>query len=219
MKAHIRKASQQPKETVLLYSMEPEKESRARQALESLGIKVITAGPEASSQTLGALLGMDGFPPFEGEPEQKITDEAILFSGFDNSRLNVVLSRLKTAQASIPYKAVLTINNQGWTMAHLIGELSKEHNLISKLDQLRSLTRQLLQHDPKKLSEQDRKDAIETLAKAQSLMKRPSSASIDDLEMTIAGLQRSIAMAMAADINNANHAAPAGPEDQAEKPE
>jgi len=130
-----------------------------------------------------------------------------------------VLSRLKSAQATTPYKAVLTANNQGWTVAHLIGELTREHNLLSKLDQLRNLTRQLLQRDPKKLSEQDRQDAVETLAKAQSIMKRPASASTDDLDMTIAGLQRSIAMAMAADINNANHAEPAPAEDKTEKTE
>ncbi len=219
MKAHVRKSSQQPKETVLLYHLEPEKEKKARQVLENCGAKVITASPEDSEQTLGALLGMDGFPRFEGEPDQKAESEAILFSGFDNTRLKVVLSRLKSAQASTPYKAVLTVNNQGWTIAHLIGELAKEHNLLSRLDQLRGLTRQLLQHDPKKLSEQNRQDAVDSLAKAQSIMKRPSSASIDDIDMTIAGLQRSIAMAMAADINHANHETPVRQKDESEKTE
>ena len=111
------------------------------------------------------------------------------------------------------------MNNQGWTIAHLIEELAKEHNLLSRLDQLRGLTRQLLQHDPKKLSEQNRQDAVDSLAKAQSIMKRPSSASIDDIDMTIAGLQRSIAMAMAADINHANHETPVRQKDESEKTE
>lgn len=219
MKAHVRKASQQPKETVLLYNLDPEKETRARHVLENCGAKVITASPEDSEQTLGALLGMDGFPRFEGELTQKAESEAMLFSGFDKSRLNVVLSRLKSAQASTAYKAVLTVNNQGWTLAHLIGELTKEHNFLSRLDQLRGLTRQLLQHDPKKLSEQNRQDAVDSLAKAQSIMKKPSSASIDDIDMTIAGLQRSIAMAMAADINHANQETPVHRKNEAEKTE
>ena len=81
MKAHVRKSSQQPKETVLLYHLEPEKENKARQVLENCGAKVITAGLEDSEQTLGALLGMDGFPRFDGEPSQKVESEAILFSG------------------------------------------------------------------------------------------------------------------------------------------
>ncbi len=224
MKAHMRKASQQPRETALLFCLEAEKGERARQALENFGAKTVLAGPADAVQTLGALLCMDGFPrhEYEGDPDQdpgqKSWEEAIVFSGFENSRLNAVLSRLRSAGASVDYKAVLTVNNQGWTMAHLMGELAREHSIFSKLDQMRSLMRQLLSRDPKKLSEQDRKEAAEAIARASAIMKKPSASQEDEMDMAIAALQRSIAMAMAADITGSAGAA-AEPAQGSEEPE
>lgn len=199
MKAHVRKASQQPKETALLFCIKEEKQNEIRRILEYFGAKVISAGAEDAGQTLGALLGMDGFPLCDKE-EPKEWEEAIVFSGFDRSRLDSVLSRMKSAGTTVAYKAVLTANNQGWTMAHLMGELSVEHTVFSKLGQIRALARQILQRDPSKLSEQDRRDAGDALSRANSILKNPAASSLDEMELVTASMQRTLAMLMAADI-------------------
>ena len=203
MKAHVRKPAQQPKETALLFCLKPEKRESVCRVLDSFGAKAVIAGPEDSSQTLGALLGMEGFPRHEGSetPEAAPSgdgNEIIVFSGFERSRLDALIARLKSAGASVPYKAVLTASNQGWTMAHLLGEIAAEHNFFSKLNQMRQLTRQLLQSDPQRLSESDRAEAVKAVNSANAILKKPDVSDLERMEMTIAALQRSIAMIMAA---------------------
>ena len=205
MKAHVRKPAQQPKETALLFCLKPEKRESVCRVLDSFGAKAVIAGPEDSSQTLGALLGMEGFPRHEGSgsetPEAAPSgdgNEIIVFSGFERSRLDALIARLKSAGASVPYKAVLTASNQGWTMAHLLGEIAAEHNFFSKLNQMRQLTRQLLQSDPQRLSESDRAEAVKAVNSANAILQKPDVSDLERMEMTIAALQRSIAMIMAA---------------------
>lgn len=204
MKAHMRKPAQQPKETALLFCLKPEKRESVCRVLDGFGAKAVIAGPEDSSQTLGALLGMEGFPRHEGSGETPEAvsngdgNEVIVFSGFERSRLDALIARLKSAGASVPYKAVLTASNQGWTMAHLLGEIAAEHNFFSKLNQMRQLTRQLLQSDPQRLSESDRGEAVKAVNSANAILKKPDVSDLERMEMTIAALQRSIAMIMAA---------------------
>ena len=85
-------------------------------------------------------------------------------------------------------------------MQQLIGELTREHETLARLDQLAALTRQLTRYDPNKLSEQQRKDATEALAKGQAILKRPMGVPPETVDMVIAALQRSVAMAMAASM-------------------
>ena len=208
MKAHVRKSAPQPKETALLFCFEPEKRETVCRVLESFGAKAVVAGPEDASQTLGALLGMEGFPRYEDggaaeKPEASPEgdgNEVIVFSGFERSRLDAVIARLKSEGASVPYKAVLTASNQGWTMAHLLGEISVEHDFFSKLNQMRQLTRQLLQSDPRRLSESDRAEAVKAVNSANAILKKPDASDLEKMELTIAALQRSIAMIMASEM-------------------
>lgn len=201
MKAHIRTMKGRQRETALLYCMEEEKAQKITRILEGYSVAVCTAGEADSGQTLGALFGMEEYPRVEdAEPVPQAVQEAIFFSGFERGRLNLMLSRIKTAGISVPFKAVLTVHNQSWSMQQLIGELTREHETLARLDQLAALTRQLTRYDPNKLSEQQRKDATEALAKGQAILKRPMGVPPETVDMVIAALQRSVAMAMAASM-------------------
>lgn len=63
---------------------------------------------------------------------------------------------------------------------------------------MRQLTRQLLQSDPQRLSESDRAEAVKAVNSANAILKKPDVSDLERMEMTIAALQRSIAMIMAA---------------------
>lgn len=199
MKAHVRKVSGQMEETVLMYCLDEEKAGKVRRILSGCCAAVLTAGPEDSGQTLGALFELPEFPRKEdAAQEPEAVQEALFFAGFRKDRLDLALSRIKAAGISIPFKAVLTPHNQGWTMYQLIGELTKEHQTFAKLDQLNTLSRQLMRYDPNKIADQPRKEALEALAKAQAIIKRPAGVPPETVDMTIAALQRSLAAAIAA---------------------
>lgn len=88
-----------------------------------------------SCQTLGYLLGLDGF----GEClklEEPVAGEALIFYHFTKQELDRILAALKRAGIFIPLKAVVTEHNVNWTVARLLAELEQEHRLMTAWQKL-----------------------------------------------------------------------------------
>ena len=68
-------------------------------------------------------------------------DELVLFTwenmfpqevldGFTEKRLDILLREMKTYGVSVPYKAMVTEHNIGWTLSDLFTELVREHEAM-----------------------------------------------------------------------------------------
>jgi len=145
----------------------------------------------------------------------------LFFGGFNRNRLDLMLGRIRAAGATVSYKAIMTVTNQNYPVSVLMTHLDREHATFSKLDQLNSLSRQLLRYNPKLLPEQARNEATEALARARAILSRPRGIPPEAVEMTIAALQRAIAAAMAglSAARNAAANAPAPAEQKEEQTE
>ena len=62
---------------------------------------------------------------------EPITKEAIIFCGFEQPKVNMLLEALKRGRLkNIPLKAMLTPNNITWKIETILQELSKEHEFF-----------------------------------------------------------------------------------------
>lgn len=69
----------------------------------------------------------------EDENLPPVTKEALIFCGFDNQAVNLLLSSIRRGRLkNVPLKAMLTPNNISWTIETILQELSKEHEYFHK---------------------------------------------------------------------------------------
>ena len=124
------------KEQVLCYRFtDGEKLRRIEAALRGLGIPCRVLPDESHIEKVGYLLGRGGFfkssaedaAPWEG------IEEVMLIDGIKGKRLDSVLSALKSAGASVPYKAVITPYNTLWTLRRLCETMEKEHGYMAEM--------------------------------------------------------------------------------------
>ena len=144
--------SEELKETVVLYCVDEEKAEKIRRALSTYNVKLLTADVSDSGQKLGTLFGLPEYPRDDAaEPVPEAEHEALFFAGFNRTRLDLMLGRIRAAGATVSYKAIMTVTNQKYPVSVLMNHLDREHATFSKLDQLHSLSRQLLRYNPKLL--------------------------------------------------------------------
>lgn len=120
--------------TVLLYGYEnaPER-AELEQLFRSERAAVRLAGRAASGETLGALLGLPGYPPTGAPPEQTPEEKALIFYAFSDAALDRLLDGLRArGLAAGALKAVVTAHNRGWTLAALLAELCREREEFSQ---------------------------------------------------------------------------------------
>ncbi len=126
MRAHISSAAARP--LALLYGLEAGTPDGGtmRALLRAMGIDARDVAPAALSQTIGALAGLGGrtAKPYTGAAPD---DKMIVFHAFSEPQLDSLLAAMRAAKLSIPYKAVSTPYNQGWSALELLAELKKEH--------------------------------------------------------------------------------------------
>ena len=94
--------------------------------------QAVAAGtPETGENNLGEPGPLSREPEsFAGEPEP-LSGELLVFAGFSGGTLDAVLAALRKKQLRIPYKAVLTAANQGWTVRQLHREIQAEHEAMN----------------------------------------------------------------------------------------
>ena len=54
----------------------------------------------------------------------------MVLDGFTEKRLDILLREMKAYGVSVPYKAMVTEHNIGWTLSDLFTELVREHEAM-----------------------------------------------------------------------------------------
>ena len=69
-------------------------------------------------------------------PEESVTlsEQMVIFHGFNNQLFNQVLRDLRASNIRIPLKAVATPHNLSWTSYQLYTELQEEHQKFQELE-------------------------------------------------------------------------------------
>lgn len=122
-------------ETVLLYNMKnTDKGRKIKFVLIQMGVRIKNVEKEDYLQTIGALVGENGFEPtdtiFDGDGFQ---DEMLVMKGFSSKRVDEMLLRFRKSKIEkVKLKAILTPSNTGWTSLALYKELKEEHEQMSK---------------------------------------------------------------------------------------
>ncbi len=121
-------------ELVLLYNFnEPERARKVKSALLCMKVRAKVVPPEAFRQPVGALAGL--LQPAESVPAEPggFDEEMLVLCRFSNKRIDELLTRLRKAGVGhIPYKAVLTATNAGWSGVQLYEELQREHQAMQQ---------------------------------------------------------------------------------------
>lgn len=127
----------QTSETVLLYGIkDAKKEMRLKGILIQMGVRIKNVFPEQSGCKVGYLAGIKELEAVKLESENQIEentkteiipDEMLIMRGFTNGRLDFLLKEMRRANVKVELKAIVTDNNQHWTMIELYEELKKEN--------------------------------------------------------------------------------------------
>lgn len=125
LKARITKT--QDKRLLTVNAKEPHMQKLAELSKKA-GARLIRADDQ--NMTIAELLGESPAPHDTGSYYSHDA-EALIFSGFDRRELDAFLDALKANEVSIPLKAVCTPHNRGWSVAHLLDELIKEHKQLT----------------------------------------------------------------------------------------
>lgn len=128
------------KETILYYNpVNADKILLFRSIFGGMGIRIKSIDPAQTIQKVGYLAGVEGFVKQPADRRNKpslppIGEEMMVLCGFEEGRLEEVLSLLRHAGPSVALKAVMTENNCGWSFAQLYEELRAEHAAMAALD-------------------------------------------------------------------------------------
>ena len=87
-------------------------------------VEAVSAG-----QTVGFLLNRKGFEPTDATADAPSASMMVL-DGFTEKRLDILLREMKAYGVSVPYKAMVTEHNIGWTLSDLFTELVREHEAM-----------------------------------------------------------------------------------------
>lgn len=118
------------KEKVLLYNFnEAEKLKQAQDFFSSLHITIIVVKKDDFLQRVGYLLGLAGFAETLRADDENFdfSSQVMIFHNIKQKRLDEVLQKLRKAQISTPYKAVVTPLNRFWSLKRLCQTMYKEH--------------------------------------------------------------------------------------------
>ena len=106
--------------------------SAVRRAALPLKLRLRTAEPEQTGQSVGFLLGRKGFEAREGEAPA-VPEPILVLDGFTGPRMDALLRAL--ARAKVPrtvFKAAVTAHNVDWTLYELWEELQKEREALER---------------------------------------------------------------------------------------
>lgn len=125
------------KEMVLYYTPEQSvKVTKLKGVLVRMGIRIKNIQPEQVTQTVGSLVGLDGYEARElaaGEMLPRIEEEILVMHRFTNRRIDELLLNLRKAGVPrIELKAIVTESNCPWTFYQLYEELKEEHDKMQE---------------------------------------------------------------------------------------
>ena len=122
------------RETVLYYSPAGNKNAtKLKGVLVRMGIRIRNVSEEQFGDTIGSLLGLEGFQREDGKAQTDsavgaIDQEVLVMHNFSGSRLDELLLGMRRAKVQkIDLKAIVTESNVGWSFYHLYEEIGGEH--------------------------------------------------------------------------------------------
>lgn len=121
------------KEMALYYeSNDDAQKAKVKSVLVRLGIRIKNITLAESEQTLGYLLGRKEYAFSEEKNQDDLIKPMLILAEFTEKRLDILLRELKKENVKIPYKAIITDTNIGWTMRALYHELARENEAMIK---------------------------------------------------------------------------------------
>lgn len=120
------------REKVLYFEPQSSEQTAAlKTILVRMGVRIKNADAASAGQTVGYLLGRKGFSASETAAEAPSAPMLVL-DGFTEKRLEILLREMKAHGVSVPYKAMVTEHNIGWTLSALFAELVREHEAMHR---------------------------------------------------------------------------------------
>ena len=94
-----------------------------------MGVRIKNVEAASAGQTVGFLLGRKGFAESD-TPAEAPSAPMLVLDGFTEKRLEILLREMKAHGISVPYKAIVTEHNIGWSLSALFAELVREHEAM-----------------------------------------------------------------------------------------
>lgn len=118
------------REKVLYFEPQPSEQTAAlKTVLVRMGVRIKNVEAVSAGQTVGFLLSRKGFEPTDATADAPSAPMMVL-DGFTKKRLDILLREMKAHGVSVPYKAMVTEHNIGWTLSDLFTELVREHEAM-----------------------------------------------------------------------------------------
>lgn len=128
MKARVLK----PQPTVIVFGMSEGKSMQLSHLADRFRITTRAVSEDEQFQSVGFLLGWNGFLKNKIKGSEKTDAECIVFAGIDRDTLNRFLSAMREGGISVDLKAIVTPSNQSWRLCDLIAELEKERRQLGR---------------------------------------------------------------------------------------
>ncbi len=177
---------------VLLYNLGTDKSlgNRLRSVLSDLGIKAVDVADSQLGQTVGYLIGRQGYEKNDEAYTGKVSDtEFMLMANMPEALLDRFLAAMNENGIKIGHKAVVTAYNIEYEFHQLIDDIEDEHQTFQKLIELNNLV-----NEAKKLNESEYGNKPEwsalqsAIADAQALMSTEEP-SYEELENAVIKLK------------------------------
>ena len=108
------------REKVLYFEPQPSEQTAAlKTVLVRMGVRIKNVEAVSAGQTVGFLLNRKGFEPTD-ETADAPSAPMMVLDGFTEKRLDILLREMKAYGVSVPYKAMVTEHNIGWTLSDLL---------------------------------------------------------------------------------------------------
>ena len=118
------------REKVLYFEPQPSEQTAAlKTVLVRMGVRIKNVEAASAGQTVGFLLSRKGFAESDA-PAEAPSAPMLVLDGFTEKRLEILLREMKAHGVSVPYKAIVTEHNIGWSLSVLFAELVREHEAM-----------------------------------------------------------------------------------------
>ena len=118
------------REKVLYFEPQPSEQTAAlKTVLVRVGGCMYNVESVSAVQTVGFLLVRMGVEPTD-ETADAPSAPMMVWDCFTEKRLDILIREMKAHGVSVPYKAMVTEHNIGWTLSDLFTELVREHEAM-----------------------------------------------------------------------------------------
>ena len=119
------------REKVLYFEPQPSEQTAAlKTVLVRMGVRIKNVEAVSAGQTVGFLLNRKGFEPTDKTADAPSAPMNGAWTALPKRDWTFWLREMKAYGVSVPYKAMVTEHNIGWTLSDLFTELVREHEAM-----------------------------------------------------------------------------------------